>query len=82
MNVETEIKAIVEHIDGLPKKDRIIVLDYLEHREWGIALEHLCATISEENIQISEPIFHLIKDVSTHMKIWEGIRDEIIDLVK
>jgi len=82
MNVEMKIKSIVEQIVGLPKGDRISILEFLEHNEWGVALEHLCATLCEENIQISEPIFEQIKGVSIYMEIWEDIRDQIIDLIK
>lgn len=82
MNVEMKIKSIVEHISGLPKRDLLIVLEYLEYNEWGLALDHLCYTLDEEDIQISEPIFQQIKDVSIQMGIWENIRDQIIDLVK
>ncbi|MGE8034836.1 MafI family immunity protein [Lysinibacillus sp. NPDC093692] len=65
----------------LPQKDRITVLEYLEHREWGVALEHLCATICEENILISENVVHLIKDTSQQMDIWDEIKEEIKDFI-
>ncbi|MGE7998411.1 MafI family immunity protein [Lysinibacillus sp. NPDC093190] len=65
----------------LPQKDRITVLEYLEHREWGVALEHLCATICEENILISENVVHLIKDISQQMDIWDEIKEQIKDFI-
>lgn len=55
--------------------------EYLEHREWGVALEHLCATIREENILISENVVHLIKNISQQMDIWDEINEEIKDFI-
>jgi len=57
MKVEMKIKSIVEHIDSLPKRDRLIVLEYLEYNEWGVVFDHLCYTLGEEDIQISESIY-------------------------
>ncbi|MFB7141977.1 MafI family immunity protein [Gottfriedia sp. NPDC056225] len=82
MNVEVKIKSIVEHIAVLPNRDRFIVLEYLEYNEWGVALEHLCTILNEEDIQISQDVFQLIKDVSLQMGLWEEIRNQIIGLVK
>ncbi|SKB75179.1 hypothetical protein SAMN06295926_10767 [Lysinibacillus sp. AC-3] len=46
-----------------------------------MALEHLCATICEENILISENVVHLIKDTSQQMDIWDEIKEEIKDFI-
>jgi uncharacterized protein YfaA (DUF2138 family) len=75
-----KIKDIVQQVDGLPKNDQVIVLEYLEHREWGVALEHLCAAIYEEKIHLKESVLQQIKDVSIQMGIWKEIREQLIDL--
>ncbi|WHY03236.1 MafI family immunity protein [Neobacillus sp. DY30] len=80
MNFEWKIKAIVQQVDGLPKKDCVNVLEYLEHSEWGVALEHLCATIYEENIYIPVSVLEQIKEVSIQMGIWKEIREQLNDL--
>ncbi|WP_088011912.1 MafI family immunity protein [Gottfriedia acidiceleris] len=62
--------------------EMLIVLEYLEYNEWGVALEHICTMLNEEDIQISQTIFQQIKDVSLQMGLWEENRNQIIDLVK
>ena len=42
----------------------LIVEDYLEHNETGIALEHLIYMIVEPELQISLTTFHLIDQAS------------------
>lgn len=81
MNIEMKIKTLLEQLDALPKKDKIAVLEYLEHSEWGVALEHLCATISEENIPIPGNVVDLIKDVSQQMDIWGEIKEQLKDFI-
>lgn len=46
-----------------------------------MALEHLCATIREENILISKNVVHLIKDISQQMDIWDEVKEEIKDFI-
>jgi hypothetical protein len=75
-----KIKNIVQQVDGLPKNDRVSVLEYLEHREWGVALEHFCAAVYEEKIHLDESVLLQIKDVSIKMGIWKEIREQLIDL--
>jgi hypothetical protein len=72
-----KLKSIVKALEGLPQKDRVTVLELLDHREWGVALEHLCATICEENVPISDSILQQIKEVSQQMDIWNEIREQI-----
>jgi hypothetical protein len=62
-----KIKDIVQQVDGLPKNDQVIVLEYLEHSEWGVALEHLCAAVFEEKIHLKESVLQQIKEVSIQM---------------
>ncbi|MFF2482991.1 MafI family immunity protein [Paenibacillus sp. NPDC058071] len=45
------------------------VLEYLEHVEWGLALEHLCSNIIDEGILISESIFNSIKKIGEEMEL-------------
>ncbi|MFD0680352.1 MULTISPECIES: MafI family immunity protein [unclassified Paenibacillus] len=48
-------------------------LELLEHNEWGIALENLCATIFEENLPISVFIYTEIKCVGEVMEMDSSI---------
>jgi hypothetical protein len=77
-----KVLAILKQIN-IPDKDSDTVLEYLEHDEWGIAIEHLCATIIEEGILISESLFDLIKNIGEEMELdsmnwWEDFRNRVI----
>ncbi|WP_336770990.1 MafI family immunity protein [Paenibacillus sp. MMO-58] len=83
MSMVIQISNILEQIT-IPDKDRDEILEYLDHNEWGIALEHLCATIIEEDILITESLFDLIKKIGEEMKLdtmtwWEDSRNRVIE---
>ncbi|QKS45650.1 MafI family immunity protein [Paenibacillus cellulosilyticus] len=47
MNIEKEIRNLTVEITELTEADRATVKELLEHNEWGVAFEHLCAAIFE-----------------------------------
>ena len=79
MNLENNIRAIMEQMKNLPQIDRDHIIEYLDHNEWGIAVEHLCSSIREEKILLSESLYEKIRQVSEQMEIWNDIREEIKD---
>lgn len=83
MNIEKEIRNVTAEITELPQADIATVTELLEHNEWGVALEHLCATIIEEGILIPETMFDLIKKLGEEMELksmnwWEDYRSRVI----
>lgn len=77
-------KVLVEIVNGIPafpEKDKMDVEEYIEHDEWGIALETICSVILEDRILIDKKVFKKIKDVGTEMEmdssLWNGI-DKLI----
>jgi hypothetical protein len=82
MSRVNQISNILEQIT-IHDDDRDEILEYLEYDEWGIAIEHLCGTIIEEGILISEPMFELIKKIGEEMELesmswWEDSRNRVI----
>ncbi|MBP0724075.1 MafI family immunity protein [Bacillus sp. RG28] len=81
-NLNLRITKIIENINGLPKGDKQELTEFLEHDEWGIALEHLCATVLEEEINISSELFYEIREVGEKIEIdcasWEELKHLII----
>jgi hypothetical protein len=54
---------------GLDDKDRQILIDFIENREFGVALEWLCSIVVERNRQLSEQQGYEIKRLAALMKI-------------
>jgi hypothetical protein len=78
MNLHNEIFSIIEKIVELSDIEKDEIFEFLEHNEWGIALETLCAILVEEDIVITSLVFKQIEKVGMHMEMdsftWEGIR--------
>ena len=63
--------------NGLPQSDVLIINEYLEHSEWGIAFEQLCSAIEQENIVITKTDFQLIKDIGEFMGMDKGLWEHL-----
>ncbi|GGI17875.1 MafI family immunity protein [Gottfriedia solisilvae] len=63
MNLNSQIKNIVDGMSVLSKNDIQAINELLVHDEWGVALEHLCASIIEDNINISNEQFIEIRNI-------------------
>lgn len=78
MNRYNEIFNIIEQIVELSDIEKDEVFEFLEHNEWGIALETLCANLVEEDIVTTSHVFKQIEKVGKHMEMdsftWEGVR--------
>lgn len=79
LNMEEEIKRIIHQAIELPEGDKVFMLELLEHNEWGVALEHFCASVVEERIQLTKELYKRIEVVSKEMDIWDDIREELKD---
>lgn len=59
------------------KKDRENIDEYLDHNEWGLAFEVLCAAIQESNIKISQENYEIISVLGNQMeldhKLWSAL---------
>lgn len=59
------------------KKDRENIDEYLDHNEWGLAFEVLCAVIQESNIKISQENYEIINMIGNQMeldhKLWSAL---------
>ncbi|AEH46537.1 MafI family immunity protein [Parageobacillus thermoglucosidasius] len=81
MNLNILLKEIVRNITNLPLKDEKDILEFIEHEEWGLALETICSVIEQEDITIDKDIFSKIKEAGIYMEmdksLWEGISKQI-----
>lgn len=55
-NIGERIKEILNHHFPISERDTNQILEFLSHNELGVALDHLTATIIEEEIKISTDI--------------------------
>lgn len=78
MIIVNEIKRLLDSINGIPIDDFNEINEFLEHDEWGLALEILCVVIKKENITISLEQFKEIEIIGKEMKmddeLWIGIK--------
>lgn len=67
---------------GLVDGDRI-VLEYRDHGEAGLALEHLIDTAKEPALPLSTRTFSLIKEAGRALEmdaqLWEPLRGRVVD---
>ncbi|GGI11665.1 MafI family immunity protein [Gottfriedia solisilvae] len=77
MNLNSQIKNIVEGMSELSKNDIQAINELLVHDEWGVALEHLCASLIEDNINISNEQFIEIRNIGEKMKMESSLWEEL-----
>lgn len=79
MDIGIALLEILNSIKSFPEKDKMDVEEFIEHDEWGIALETICSVVLEEKILIEKQIYQKIKDVGDEMEIdsilWNGISE-------
>lgn len=73
---------ILNGIEQLPQKDKIDVEEFIEHDEWGIALETICSVILEEKILIHKQIYKRIIDVGDEMEMDSSLWKDISKMLK
>lgn len=72
---------IVNGISAFPEKDKIDVQEYIEHDEWGIALETICSAVLEDRVIVDKKIFKKISDVGTEMEMDSSLWNDIARLI-
>ena len=76
MNIALEISKMSYQFK-IGKKDRENIDEYLDHNEWGLAIEVLCAVIQESNIKISQENYEIINMIGNQMeldhKLWSAL---------
>lgn len=81
MQLKNILKEIVNNITNFPPKDEKDIREFIEHEEWGIALETICSVIEQEDILIEKDIFRKIEEAGIHMEmdktLWEEIGKQI-----
>ncbi len=68
--VERNIREVLDSLSpAFPNPDREQVIDYLAHNELGLALEHLCDAILEEELSIGEPELTTVSRLFEQMEL-------------
>ncbi|MGG1617122.1 MafI family immunity protein [Paenibacillus sp. NRS-1782] len=77
MDVKRKIEDLLNLVQ-IPQEDSKKVCEYLEYGEWGVALEHLSATLFDECAEITEIIYTQIKQLGEYMELeeqtWESLK--------
>ncbi|GAA0182128.1 hypothetical protein SH2C18_45610 [Clostridium sediminicola] len=82
MNISAEITCIIEKIIEFPEKDKEDIYEFLEHDEWGIALETLYAVLYEEKIPITKSIYDTVISVGEIMDMDSSTWDSLKYLIR
>ncbi|MFJ6207363.1 MafI family immunity protein [Lysinibacillus sp. NPDC092081] len=77
MELNNLLKEILKKITNFPSEDEKNVLEFLEHDEWGIALEVICSVIEQEGIPIDKDIFSKIEEAGIFMEMDKSLWAEI-----
>lgn len=77
-----QIKNIIEGMGELSKNDIQAINELLMHDEWGVALEHLCASIMEDKINISNEQFIEIGNIGEAMEMEGSLWEELKHLIR
>lgn len=78
-------KILLEILNGIgqfPQKDKKDVKEFIEHDEWGIALETICSVILDEKILIHKQIYKRIIDVGNEMEMDSSLWESIAKMLK
>ena len=77
MDVKRKIEDLLNSVN-IPQEDSDKIREYLEHHEWGVALEHFSSTLLDESIGITEEIYIQIKQLGELMELeeqtWECLK--------
>jgi hypothetical protein len=81
MEISIKMIAIIKSLNDIPTKDKEFLFELLEHDEWGVALETLCAIVNEEGISISQDVYRKMVELGEYMQMdsatWKGL-DKLI----
>lgn len=81
VDVSNRIKRILSSISGIPQKDILDILEFLENDEWGVAFEVLCSVIEQDNLSINAEQYQGIEEIGVKMDMdvtmWCGIKPKI-----
>lgn len=77
MNLSLLMREIINAITDFPDEDKLSVQEFLDHHEWGIALETICEVLKQERMVINIDTYRKITlcGYAMDMKptLWEGI---------
>ena len=80
---EDKILILLDEVsDHLPIDDTKNIKEFIEHREWGVGFETLCAQIFEYNIQISNEFYKKLSAIGESMDIESFIWTPLEKLIK
>jgi hypothetical protein len=77
MELDNLLKEIVKYITNLSLKDEKDILEFIEHDEWGIALETICSVIEQEDIPVDQNIYSKIEEAGLYMEMDKSLWEEI-----
>ncbi|MCW3111007.1 MAG: hypothetical protein JWQ09_5513 [Segetibacter sp.] len=67
----------------LTSEDIMLISEFIEHNEWGLAYETLCTQLDEYNAQISSATYEKITDLAKVMNIdsiiWQSLKNLVIN---
>ena len=82
MELNNLLKEIGKNITNFPLEDEESILEFLEHDEWGIALEVICSVIEQEGIPIDKDIFSKNEEAGIFMEMDKSLWVEIGKQIK
>ncbi|MCY7628329.1 MafI family immunity protein [Bacillus altitudinis] len=82
MELKNILTEIVKNLTDFPLKDKKDIYEFIEHEEWGIALETICSVIEQEDLLIEEDTFRNIEKAGIYMEMDKSLWEEIGKQIK
>ncbi|WP_342543624.1 MafI family immunity protein [Paenisporosarcina sp. FSL H8-0542] len=80
MDLNILLRDIFKKIQKFSGEHEKYILEYLEHREWELALISICSAIEQGNITIDKKDFCKIEEAGLYMDLdklfWESIQTQ------
>ena len=81
-NLEERIIKLVQGINGIPEVEKVDIIEFASHNEWGLALDTLCFQLDEHDILITKEDYQEIARLGNSMDMQESIWIGLKRLIK
>ncbi len=80
VSVQTSLRQVLSELhSAIPHTDREEIKEFIEHNELGLALEWLCASVTDNNVSLTEKQHEAIRQIAEQMQIdadwWQHFRN-------
>lgn len=82
MDKHRMLLELLRTVEGLPKADELEIREFVDHSEWGLALETICAAILGERLVVSRRAYEMIATLGKAMDMKPSLWTRIAGFVQ